>query len=204
MIRLEHIRFSYPGQAVLQDVSLHLGRGDMVCLFGPSGCGKSTVLDIVAGLRAPDSGTRGIDTTRIGYAFQDPRLLPWRTVQDNLLVALSGSLNHHDAHRQATTWLKRFGLDAALDRAPAELSGGMRRRVNLARAFAAKPDILLLDEPFAFLDESVLDDVREAIDEAHGQGATILLVSHVMEHIRPLNATVLTIDELPVILSDGA
>lgn len=200
MIRLDHIRFSYPGQLVLEDLSLTLEAGELVCLFGPSGCGKSTVLDIVAGLRPAAGGEREIHTQRIGYAFQDPRLLPWRSVRQNLAVALSGWFHRRQALEQAATWLERFGLTTALERTPAELSGGMRRRANLARAFALKPDLLLLDEPFAFLDESVLGVVREAITEVNREGVTVLLVSHVLEHIRPLGARVLTIDKMPVVL----
>ena len=183
MIDLRHVAVRFPGKEVLADVSLQVGRGGLVCLFGPSGIGKSTILDVVAGLRHPRHGSRTVDTQRIGYAFQEPRLLPWRSVFQNVRIALSGWLSEAEASSQATAWLRRFGLGDAMDRLPAELSGGMRRRANLARAFAAAPELLLLDEPFAFLDGQACSVLADAIREQHRAGVTVLMVAHVMEQI---------------------
>jgi len=199
MIALDHVAFAYPGKGlVLEDVSLRLEPGAMVCLFGPSGCGKSTTLDIVAGLRSPRHGVRRVDSRRIGYAFQEPRLLPWRSVLDNVRIGLTGWLTHHEADTAAMAWVSRLGLGAAASSRPAELSGGMRRRADLARACAVRPDILLLDEPFAFLDGETCGTVAQAVRELHGTGVTVLMVSHVRDWADRLAARILEISGTPV------
>ena len=199
MIHLDHVAFAYPGQPpVLADVSLHLERGDLVCLCGPSGCGKSTTLDVVAGLRTPQSGSRQVESRRLGYAFQEPHLLPWRTVADNVRLGVRGWLNAAEAAVAADEWLARLGLTAARAKRPGELSGGMRRRVNLARAFAVRPEILLLDEPFAFLDDEACQAVVDSARTLHASGVTVLMVSHVRAWAETLSCRILTVPAAPV------
>lgn len=199
MIALDHLAFAYPGKGlVLEDVSLRLDHGDLVCLCGPSGCGKSTTLDIVAGLRTPQRGTRQVGSRRLGYAFQEPRLLPWRSARDNVRIGLRGWLTAHEAATAADEWLGRLGLAEAAATRPAQLSGGMRRRVSLARAFAVRPEILLLDEPFAFLDEDACRRVADAIRDLHGRGVALLMVSHVRDWAEALGCRILDIPGAPV------
>jgi NitT/TauT family transport system ATP-binding protein len=140
----------------LGPLDLDVPDGDFVSLLGPSGCGKSTALRIIAGLSAPTSGTVRVAGGRrsIGFVFQEPTLMPWASVRDN--VALPLKLAHRpradvDAHVAAA--LARVRLTEFASAYPRELSGGMRMRVSLARALVTDPDILLLDEPFAALDE---------------------------------------------------
>ena len=144
------------GVAALGPLDLDVRDGDFVSLLGPSGCGKSTALRLIAGLSAPTSGTirvAGGDRS-IGFVFQEPTLMPWASVRDN--VALPLKLAHRpcaDIVGRAEAALARVGLAEFAEAYPRELSGGMKMRVSLARALVTDPDILLMDEPFAALDE---------------------------------------------------
>ena len=188
MIALSHVakRFSSTqkegGTQALTDVSFQIAAGEFVCLLGPSGCGKSTALRLAAGLLAPDSGsvTYPGGKPEIGFVFQEPTLMPWADVLTNARFPLDVKrLPHGEADQRAARALARVGL-AGFERAfPRELSGGMKMRVSLARALVAQPKLLLLDEPFAALDEitrnALGDDLRKLWRE---DGLTVLFVTH--------------------------
>jgi NitT/TauT family transport system ATP-binding protein len=150
------------GVRALQGLDLEVRRGEFVALLGPSGCGKSTALRIIAGLSVPSEGavawpqaaTPAAEESRIGFVFQEPTLMPWATVFENVLLplALKGSARSESAPR-VTAVLERVGLRAFSGAYPRELSGGMRMRVSIARALVTEPQLLLMDEPFAALDE---------------------------------------------------
>ncbi len=171
---------------VLDDVSLDVAAGSFVALLGPSGCGKSTLLRLIAGLDAADGGSVRLvapedhERPRIAYVFQDAHLLPWRTVLDNAALPLELSGVPKDERRTAAlAALEQVGLGDAAARRPAELSGGMKMRVSLARALVTRPNILLLDEPFAALDELTrqrLDDQLRGLWLELGM--TVLFVTH--------------------------
>jgi len=145
------------GTLAVQGLDLRIARGSFNSLLGPSGCGKSTVLRMIAGLEPPTSGTVAwpeAGRPSLGFVFQDPTLMPWRTALDN--VALPLRLAHvpkPERHRRAHAMLALVGLSEAAGSYPRELSGGMRMRVSIARALVTEPELLLLDEPFAALDE---------------------------------------------------
>jgi NitT/TauT family transport system ATP-binding protein len=144
------------GVAALGPLDFNVSKGDFVSLLGPSGCGKSTALRIVAGLSVPTSGTVRVagGGRSIGFVFQEPTLMPWASVRDN--VALPLKLAHRprtDIGGHVEAALARVGLAEFAAAYPRQLSGGMRMRVSLARALVTDPDILLMDEPFAALDE---------------------------------------------------
>jgi NitT/TauT family transport system ATP-binding protein len=150
------------GVTALGPVDLDVKRGEFVSLLGPSGCGKSTALRLIAGLNAPTSGTvhvadhAGQTSGRrsIGFVFQEPTLMPWATVSDNVRLPLK--LSHapsREANARIDQALSQVGLGEFTKAFPRELSGGMKMRVSLARALVTDPDILLMDEPFAALDE---------------------------------------------------
>jgi NitT/TauT family transport system ATP-binding protein len=176
----------------LDDVSLRVARGEFVALIGPTGCGKSTLLRIVAGLLDADSGTvsifgdspsRAAAAKQIGFVPQSPALLPWRTVLDN--VRLPFQVNHRvdearaNSYRDPVAVLESFGLGGVMRRRPAQLSGGMQQRVAIARALVFGPSILLMDEPFASLDELTRERQRhELLDVWQSDRKTVLFVTH--------------------------
>ena len=150
-------RFSDNGQAVINDLSFSVAADSSLCLLGPSGCGKTTLLRLLMGLEEPSSGVIRIMPAlakQMSYVFQEPRLVPWRTCLENVLLPLELTRGKNEASRAyALDLLQRLGLDERLQHFPGELSGGMQMRVALARALVTRPGIVLLDEPFAALDE---------------------------------------------------
>jgi NitT/TauT family transport system ATP-binding protein len=150
------------GVVALGPLDLDVGKGEFVSLLGPSGCGKSTALRLIAGLGAPTSGAVGVSQSSekaraghsIGFVFQEPTLMPWTSVRENVRLPLK--LAHtptEEANARIGEALKQVGLSEFADAYPRELSGGMKMRVSLARALVTDPEILLMDEPFAALDE---------------------------------------------------
>lgn len=160
----------------LRDVRLDIAANEMVCLFGPSGCGKTTLMNIVAGLDDDYEGTLDFGGPRpaIGVVFQNPRLLPWLTVAQNIALVLPD-----DADAKVDAVLAATGLTAHRDHFPGQLSGGLARRVALARAMVVEPALLLLDEPFASLDQAGADDLRRALQQVlNDRPTTSLFVTH--------------------------
>ncbi|MFY0567284.1 ABC transporter ATP-binding protein [Archangium lansingense] len=189
-VQLSGLRRTFPGGfPVLDGMDLDVAAGSFVALVGPSGCGKSTLLRLVAGLDKPDAGTLTFSPplertqgarTPIAYVFQDAHLLPWRSVLDNVALPLElAGVPTPERRASAQALLTEVGLGDATSRYPAELSGGMRMRVSLARALVTRPRLLLLDEPFAALDELTrnrLDDQLLALWKELGM--TVLFVTH--------------------------
>ena len=150
MLRIESIDKSIGNLKVLSDFSLDVEKGEIVALIGPSGCGKTTLLNIVSGLSSPDSGTIVGSESRFSYVFQNSRLLPWKSVYDNIKLG-----NRDGSRDDVESIIKAVGLDGFEDYYPDELSGGMAKRVALARAFYRGGEYLLMDEPFQALDYSL-------------------------------------------------
>ncbi|MBX9776579.1 MAG: ATP-binding cassette domain-containing protein [Xanthobacteraceae bacterium] len=160
---------------VIGSLAFSLGNGEVGALVGPSGCGKTTLLRIIAGLdRDYDGSVTLPDHGRLGVVFQEPRLLPWRTLEQNVRLAAP------DASDEALTALFRaLGLDAHRQLFPGELSLGLARRAALARAFAVEPELLLLDEPFVSLDDTLAMRLRDELAElVTRRPVTTLLVTH--------------------------
>jgi NitT/TauT family transport system ATP-binding protein len=160
----------------IRDFVLEVEPESMTVLMGPSGCGKTTMLRIVARVDERFSGEIGISPeTRIAFMFQEPRLLPWRTVKQNIMLVVAPDFTEQDLERLA----QAVGIADMLPRYPQELSLGLARRVALARAFATKPDLLLLDEPFVSLDERTADRLRRLLLEVwQARPTTAILVTH--------------------------
>ena len=174
MIRFEKVALFYGEKAVLQDMDLHIPPGAHVALTGPSGCGKTTVLSLTAGLLRPAAGEVRVRANKLAYAFQEHRLLPWRTAAENVNLVLGDTAATLPLARH---WLDMMGIADGADLLPAELSGGMRQRVNLARALARDGDLLLLDEPLKELDPDRRGSVLSLLRE-HAAGRTVLLATH--------------------------
>ena len=182
----ERVSFGYrAGSPVLEDFSLVLPETGVVCLLGPSGCGKTTLLRVLAGLEVPSSGrVTGLEARRVAVVFQEDRLLPWETAWQNAVTGQDAG-----ARERAREWLTRLGLGDSLHRFPRELSGGMRRRVAIARAMAAEHGLLLLDEPFAGLDEPAWTDAAGQVAQA-GADRLAVLVTHLPEQAAAMGARV--------------
>jgi NitT/TauT family transport system ATP-binding protein len=187
LLRIQAVGRRFPnGVEALRDASLDLAAGDFIALLGPSGCGKSTLLRLIAGLDVPSSGqiawTGGHRPSpgELGVVFQDATLLPWATAAENVWLPLRlRGISRLDAAAQVTAALARVGLSGFESARPRELSGGMRMRVSIARALVSRPRLLLMDEPFAALDEftrhRLQDDLLRLWREL---GCTIVFVTH--------------------------
>jgi NitT/TauT family transport system ATP-binding protein len=178
-IRIEekvHVGADRTELVAIRDFVLDVEPESMTVLMGPSGCGKTTMLRIVAGLDYRFTGSVGTHPdTRIGLMFQEPRLLPWRTVKQNIMLVAAPDFTEQDLEQLA----QAVGVADMLPRYPQELSLGIARRVALARAFATKPDLLLLDEPFVSLDERTADRLRRLLLEIwQARPTTAILVTH--------------------------
>jgi NitT/TauT family transport system ATP-binding protein len=182
-----------PFEAV-RDLSFSIARGELVAILGKTGCGKSTTFNLIAGLLRPSQGRVLVDghdpfvefdwfRGKVGIVFQNDRLMPWRSAIDNVALGLElNKVAREERLAIAAAWLGRLGLAGHEHDFPHALSGGMRQRVSIARAFAGKPDILLCDEPFSALDEhtgnALRDEFRELLRET---GATGIFITHSIE-----------------------
>lgn len=210
-ITIDNISFSHGQQRILQNISLQAEAGEFICLLGPSGCGKSTLLRLLAGLDYPTQGTIMLGNKPIkgpgldrGVVFQDYSLFPWLTTGKNIVFALkqafpgkSTSFYNEIAHKH----LQAVKLDHAFDKLPSELSGGMRQRAAIARAFAINPPVLLMDEPFGALDAVTRAHLQDALvtlwqQEAPGR-KTIFFVTHDVDEALLLGTTVVVMGANP-------
>jgi NitT/TauT family transport system ATP-binding protein len=173
--------FGTGGGAVtaLASVDLHIERGEFVCLIGASGCGKSTILNLVAGLETPSAGTVDVDG-RVAMMFQESALFPWLTVAENIQLPMRlAGLGKTTRAARSRELISTVKLDGFADKRPHQLSGGMRQRAALARAFGQDADILLMDEPFGALDAMTRDILHEELDElVRARELTVLFVTH--------------------------
>jgi ABC-type nitrate/sulfonate/bicarbonate transport system ATPase subunit len=156
MIKFEGVSKSLADLQILKDVSFEIKAHEVVAVHGSSGSGKTTLLKLMAGIIKPDSGVIQIPAARIGFIFQDHRLLHWRTARDNIsLVLQAAGASKFEAREKAIKWMDKLGLKGFYDYFPSQLSGGMVQRVSIARAFAIEPEIMLMDEPFGSLDTEI-------------------------------------------------
>ncbi|CAM5190144.1 NitT/TauT family transport system ATP-binding protein OS=Castellaniella defragrans OX=75697 GN=HNR28_000909 PE=4 SV=1 [Castellaniella defragrans] len=172
---------------VLSDINLRVPAGQFVCIVGASGCGKTTFVKIVDGLTGITSGQVEVDGKPVagpsperGFVFQNDSLFPWRTVQDNILFGLEmQGRSRASSVKRSQEMIELVGLAGYGDYYPHELSGGMRQRVNLARALAMDPDILMMDEPFAALDAQTREIMqRELLKIWEARKKTVLFITH--------------------------
>ncbi len=213
-IQVRNLWMTFPGKTkdtpvhVLENVSLEVKRGEFVCIVGPSGCGKSTLLNIVGGFLKPSSGevlvegkpVTGPDPKRI-FVFQENGVFPWLNVEDNVGFGL---LKKSAAERReiVSHYIEMVGLTGFGKSYPRELSGGMRQRVEIARALASSPDIIYMDEPFGALDFITRMKMRaDLVRIWREEKKTILFVTHDIEEAVQLADTVLVMSKRPATVS---
>jgi len=168
-LEVKHVSKSFDGKSILQDISIELNRGELVCLLGVSGGGKTTLFNVISGLLQPDHGEVLLDGENItsqpghvSYMLQKDLLLPYRTIEDNVaLPLLLKGVKKKDARLQVSTIFDKFGLDGTQKKYPSQLSGGMRQRAALMRTYMFSQDVALLDEPFSALDTMTKDSIHK-------------------------------------------
>ncbi len=206
LVSFRHVRKSWQQVTALQNFSLDIAAGELVVLVGSSGCGKSTLLRMLIGLEPVTQGeicingepVRGVGKER-GIVFQEPRLFPWLTVIDNVILGLADEKLSRGVKRQrALAMLERVQLQEFAHALPARLSGGMAQRVAIARGLIARPQILMLDEPFGALDALTRHTLQQELLHIHrSTGTTTLLVTHDVEEAVALADRVVVLSPRP-------
>ncbi len=179
-LEINNIDKSFGGLHLFRGFNLSVRHGIITCILGPSGCGKSTLLNIIASIMVPDSGeVNGLNGKVISAVFQDPRLLPWKTVRGNIDFVIDRSIEAHERSVMVDSLIDLVDLTGFEDHYPVALSGGMRQRVSIARALAYKSEMILLDEPFKGIDLALKQDlIRRLTANLKEQGQTVLMVTH--------------------------
>jgi NitT/TauT family transport system ATP-binding protein len=205
-LTIEHLGKAFGDLQALSDINLAVERGEFISVVGPSGCGKTTFLRIVAGLEPASAGEVVLDGRAVrgpggdrGFVFQTDSLLPWRTVFTNAIIGreIAGQLGP-EARQRTMALLKLVGLEGFEQYYPRQLSGGMRQRVNLARALAIDPEVLLMDEPFSSLDAQTREIMQTELMRIWEEGRkTVLFVTHQIDEAVFLSDRVLVFARRP-------
>ncbi len=219
MIRLEHVYKRFGENQILQDFNLTVKQGEFLTVIGRSGCGKTTMLKLINGLYTPESGEiyaegKNLKETdlialrrRIGYVIQNKGLFPHMTVEKNItyVPVISGRKNKTENHALTLRMLQLVGLEEEMaKRYPAELSGGQQQRVGIARALAAEPSVLLMDEPFGALDEITKQALQDEILELQKKlKITVIFITHSIREAMKLGDRVLVMDQGTVLQLDS-
>jgi NitT/TauT family transport system ATP-binding protein len=200
MIEVQGIYKKYKKEYIYQDFSISFPHGQVSVLLGPSGCGKTTLLRMLAGLESFEQGSIiGMDSRRLSFVFQEDRLLPWLTVAENLELVLKASMTPEKYRERIKQVLELLNLSDATDMMPAELSGGMQRRVAIGRALAYDGEIMLLDEPFKGMDDALKNEVLPKLAETWEKARkTVILVTHDLADARRLSHTIYELSGRPV------
>ena len=209
MIKAVHLSKHFGNVKAVDDVSLHIHKGEVVCIIGPSGSGKSTLIRCLHGLEVPDSGELYVndklvdfskDTTKdlahIGFVFQLFNLFPHKTVLENLTLGpvKAGGVPQKQAEETAIKLLTRVGLAEKANDYPASLSGGQKQRVAIARALCQSPEVILFDEPTSALDPEMIGEVLNVMKELADEGMTLAVVTHEMGFARTVADRVIFVD----------
>ena len=219
MIKAEHISKTFGTFTALDDVSLEIHKGEVVCIIGPSGSGKSTLIRCLNGLERPNSGTVSIDgevldyskpnevitkTSRIGFIFQHFNLFPHMTVLENLTLGpiKARKADPEAAKTKAMELLRRVGMAEKANAYPAQLSGGQKQRVAIARALVQDPEVILFDEPTSALDPEMIGEVLEVMKELADDGMTLAVVTHEMGFAKKVATRVLFVEQGKIV-EDG-
>ncbi len=199
-LKINNLSKSFGNLKVIEDFSICFSQKKTHCIFGPSGCGKSTLINLITGLVAPDKGnTEVTENVSYSYVFQEDRLLPWATIKENIMFVLESIHDKNKAEELTDKYLALVDLVDFKNHYPQELSGGMKQRVSIARAFAYGGDILIMDEPFKGLHLEIKKEVMDYI----GNNMThklIFLITHDVEEALYLADSIYIFNGLPLAL----
>jgi NitT/TauT family transport system ATP-binding protein len=203
-LELDGICFSFGNLSVLEGITYSFPLSSVTAILGPSGCGKTTLLNIIAGILTPTTGkVEGFDSCRFSYCFQEPRLLPWLSAIENLRFALSGLDDKNMVQARISRFMESAGLARYSHSMPRELSGGMKRRLALVRAFCYPSDILLLDESFASVDLKLRIELMDLFSTLwEEERRTTIVVSHDIQDVLYLADSVLVLSSRPATILD--
>ncbi len=215
-IAIKHLTKKFGSKTIFDDFEVTIPENSFTCVMGPNGSGKTTLLKIIAGLEPfqdgvilvgkrnslPDSSSSKRNrsfyqrTTKIGFVFQEPRLLPWKNVLDNVTYGLKvNGVSKKQREEMGKELLTQFGLESVGKLYPRQLSGGMKQKVNIARALIISPDVLLLDEPFNNLDVVMMNEVSKLLQELRkDQQITVIMVNHYLELSSRLSDRIIFLD----------
>ncbi|MEY3166690.1 MAG: hypothetical protein RLZZ343_493 [Actinomycetota bacterium] len=199
-LRMTNISLTFAdGTQALDNVNLNIQSGEFVTIVGPSGCGKSTLLRLASGLLTQTQGLCDVDRTSLGYVFQDPTLLPWRTVRRNVeLNAELAGMDKPSRQKAANVAIELVNLTGNEDKYPKQLSGGMKMRCSLARSLVLQPNLFLFDEPFAALDEITREHLNdELLHLFQVQNFASLFITHSIQEAVFLSTRVLVMSARP-------
>jgi NitT/TauT family transport system ATP-binding protein len=200
LLDFDNVSMTFPdGTKALEDISFSVNAGEFVTVVGPSGCGKSTLLRIASNLEANTGGSCSVDRDSIGYVFQDPTLMAWRTVQRNIeLIAELHKIPKAERQARAEEAIALVGLKGFEDKYPRQLSGGMRMRASLARSLVMKPKVFLFDEPFGALDEITRERLNdEVLHLFQSEGFAGLFITHSISEAVYMSTKVLVMSARP-------
>jgi NitT/TauT family transport system ATP-binding protein len=198
-LEIKNIRKSYQDILLFEDFSVGFEEGRITCILGPSGCGKTTLLNMIGGIVKPGGGSMdGFEGKRISYIFQDPRLLPWKTVRQNIEFVLDKEKAETEKREITDRFIRLVELEGFENYYPSKLSGGMRQRVSIARAFAYPSDVILMDEPLKGLDVKLkLNLIRTFTRIWESDKRTVIFVTHDVEEALLLGNEILVLSNPP-------
>ncbi len=199
-IAINNLNMHFDELTLFNNFTFEFAEGTISCILGPSGCGKTTLLNIIGGLQKPQSGhVLGIDKKSISYIFQEPRLLPWRTVQQNIELVLANAYDEPNRRQVARKFIDLVELNGFENYYPSQLSGGMRQRVSIARAFAYPSDLILMDEPLKGLDVKLKLTLIKAFARIwKADKRSVLFVTHDVDEALLLGHNIVVFNHVPI------
>jgi len=205
MPKLEKISFAFPEQELFRDFTMEIPEGSISCILGPSGCGKSTLLNLISNILHPQSGEiTGFAESSFSYIFQETRILPWRTVYQNIAFPLLDKMDKYSAREKAERFTKLVDLSEWRDQYPSRLSGGMKQRIAIARAFAFPSQTILMDEAFQGLDMGLKHKVFEVFLRSwQEEPRTVVFVTHDLDEALYLGNHIQVLSHAPITESKG-